>query len=264
MAEPRAASSDGAETLRLTVIGSAAAWSLQSGRPSSCYLLEFNGAALVLDLGQGSMSHLAERRTLESVLAVIVSHLHPDHHVDLVPLRHYLAYGLAHSATVTLHAPPELRSRYDAFLGQQGFLDPLPGADVRDGTWNVGPFTIEARPVTHAPHAYAVRVSRRAVPSAPALVYSGDCGRWQDMVPLLRAGDTLLSEAYWGVAAADAGEMHLRAGDAARAAVEGRAGRLILTHIAESQDPDACRQEARQIFAGPVDVARPGLSVRIE
>lgn len=253
-----------ASALQLTVIGSAAAWSLQSGKPSSCYLVELGGQALVLDLGQGSMSHLAERRPLDSILAVIVSHLHPDHHVDLVALRHYLRYGLGRPSSVKLHAPPELRSRYDTFLGEKGFLERLPGDDVREGSWSVGPFAIEARPVTHAPNAFAFRVSIAREPDAPGLAYSGDCGRWQDLLPLIHPGDTLLSEAFWGVIPAEAEEMHLPATDAAQAAREGGAARLILTHIADSQDPDACREEAARVFDGPIHVAQPGLSLRIE
>lgn len=226
--------------------------------------MELGEDAIVLDLGQGSMSHLAERRPLDSIHAVVVSHLHPDHHVDLVALRHYLKFGLGKPSSLKLHAPPELRARYDTFLGEKGFLDGLPGVDVRDGTWTVGPFTVEARPVTHALHAFAFRVSITAAPDAPGLAYSGDCGRWQDLLPVIRPGDTLLSEAFWGVIPAEADEMHLPAADAAHAAREGHAARLILTHIADSQDPEACRQDAARVFVGPIDVARPGLSLRIE
>lgn len=250
--------------LRLTVIGSAAAWSLRAGRPSSCYLVELGDQAIVLDLGQGSMSHLAERRPLDAILAIVVSHLHPDHHVDLVALRHYLKYGLGRPSALKLHAPPDLRRRYDTFLGEQGFLDALPGDDVRAGSWSVGPFLVEARPVTHSPNAFAFRVSSAASALAPGLVYSGDCGRWQDLVPLIHAGDTLLSEAFWGVVAATADELHLPATHAALAAREGGAARLILTHIADSQDSEQCRAEAGTVYSGPIDLAEPGLSLRIE
>jgi len=194
----------------------------------------------------------------------VVSHLHPDHHVDLVALRHYLKYGLGRPSTLRLHAPADLRPRYDTFLGEQGFLDNLPGEDVRAGSWSVGPFRVEAGPVTHAPNAFAFRVSSVALPDAPALVYSGDCGRWPDLLPLIHAGDTLLSEAFWGVDQPAAGMLHLTAMDAANAAREGGAARLILTHLADAQDPERCRSAAAEIYAGPIDVARPGLSLRIE
>ena len=264
MVEPAASANIAADSaLRLTVIGSAPAWSLRAGTPSSCYLVELGDQAIVLDLGQGSMGQLAERRALDSIAAIVVSHIHPDHHVDLVALRHYLKYGLGRPSGLQLHAPPGLRQRYDTFLGEQGFLDNLPGTDVSAGSRAVGPFLVEARPVTHAPSAFAFRVSSGASPLAPALVYSGDCGRWQDLLPLIHPGDTLLSEAFWGVLAAQADQLHLSAADAACATRDGGAGRLILTHIADSQDPERCREEAGAVYSAPVDVARPGLSVRI-
>jgi ribonuclease BN (tRNA processing enzyme) len=252
-----------ADGLRLTVIGSAPAWSLQACRPSSCYLVELGEEALVLDMGQGALGALAQHRRPETVSAVVVSHLHPDHHVDLVALRHYLKFGVQGPSTVRLHAPPDLRARYDALLGEHGFLASLPGDDVYEGTWDVGAFRVEARRVTHAPNAFAFRVSAAAAPDGTGLVYSGDCGRWQDLVPLLQATDTFLCEAFWGAVPAEADEMHLPAGDAAMAAREGRAGHLVLTHIADSQDPQAVLAEADRVFDGPVSLAQPGLTIQI-
>jgi ribonuclease BN (tRNA processing enzyme) len=57
--------------------------------------------------------------------------------------------------------------------------------------------------------------------------------------------------------------MHLPAADAAMAAREGGAAHLLLTHIADSQDPKACLEDARRVFQGQVSIAEPGLTVRI-
>jgi ribonuclease BN (tRNA processing enzyme) len=77
----------------------------------------------------------------------------------------------------------------------------------------VGPFEVEARRVTHKEESYAFRVvvaegrgrgtarrrvARRAARAGAGLVYSGDCGRAEDLLPLIRPGDTLLSEASFG------------------------------------------------------------------
>ncbi|HSH21253.1 MAG TPA: hypothetical protein VK992_01385, partial [Candidatus Caenarcaniphilales bacterium] len=56
-----------AEALRLTVVGSAPAYTLRPGRSSSCYLVEMGGDAVVLDLGQGSFSELGLHRRPESI-----------------------------------------------------------------------------------------------------------------------------------------------------------------------------------------------------
>jgi ribonuclease BN (tRNA processing enzyme) len=249
--------------LRLTIVGSAPAWSLRPGQPSSCYLVELGGDALVLDLGQGSLGSLAAIRAPESMTAIVVSHLHPDHHVDLVALRHYLKYGLEPSGSVRLHAPGELRARYDSFLGEPDFLAELPGADLAPGTFTVGPFSVEARPVTHALNSFGFRVTVGGHEDGPGLVYSGDCGRWQDLLPLTHAGDTLLSEAFWGASAATEGAGHMTALEAASAAHEAGAARLVLTHIPEAHDPLAAQELARSTFDGPVLLATPGARFNI-
>jgi ribonuclease BN (tRNA processing enzyme) len=94
-------------------------------------------------------------------------------------------------------------------------------------------------------------------------VYSGDCADWRDLVPLLRPGDTLLSEAFWGVETADPGAMHLTADEAAQAAEAGGAARLVLTHIGEEHDPEAALVAARARFLGDTLLARPGVSIAI-
>ena len=47
---------------------------------------------MVLDIGQGAFPGLVRRIEPATLEGIVVSHLHPDHFVDLVPLRHYLRY----------------------------------------------------------------------------------------------------------------------------------------------------------------------------
>ncbi|MGD8486881.1 MAG: MBL fold metallo-hydrolase, partial [Chloroflexota bacterium] len=249
--------------LNLTVIGSAPAWAESPGRPSSCYMVEIGDEALLLDLGQGSLGSLFAHRDPSTVRAVIVSHMHGDHHVDLIPLRNLLYYHYAEPRGIGLHLPAGLRKRYDAFTGEDGFLDFMEGADVTEGTSTIGPFTVQAHPVTHAENSHAFRVTDSAHPGAPGLVYSGDCGRADDLLPLIREGDTLLCEAFWSTREPIPGANHLDAAQAAGVARQGGAARLILTHILESYDPQAALQAARQVFPGPVSLAEPELVVTI-
>jgi ribonuclease BN (tRNA processing enzyme) len=95
------------------------------------------------------------------------------------------------------------------------------------------------------------------------LVYSGDCGRPDDLLPLLRRGDTLLCEASYGPGPVVEGPNHLDSPGAARAARDGGASALVLTHILDGMDVAATRRAARAVFDGPVVVARPGLTLDV-
>lgn len=247
--------------LTLTVLGSSAAWSERPGRPSSSYLLEHAGEALVLDLGQGSLSSLFTHRDPSTVTAIAVSHMHGDHHVDLIPLRNLLSYGYETPRSIGLHAPDELRRRYDVFMGEEGFLDILPGPELVEGTRVIGPFILQAHAVTHSLHSYAFRVTLADEPASPGLVYSGDCGRADDLLPLIHEGDTLVCEAFWSTLEPVAGANHLSALEAADVGRRGGASKLILTHILDAHDPQAALDAATAIFPSQVQLAEPGMVV---
>jgi len=228
-------------------------------------MLEVDGQALILDLGQGSLSALFGHRDPSSVTAVAISHMHGDHHVDLIPLRNLLYYGYEGGPRgVALHVPDELRRRYDAFLGEAGFLDILAGPELIEGTRSIGPFVLQAHPVMHSLHSYAFRVTTTALPDGPGLVYSGDCGQADDLLPLICGGDTVLCEAFWSTLEPIAGANHLSAAEAAGVARRGGAAELVLTHILDAHDPEAALSAASAIFPGPVLLAEPGLVRHIE
>jgi ribonuclease BN (tRNA processing enzyme) len=250
--------------LRLTIIGSAAAWTRRAGHASSCYLLELDGVGLVLDIGQGSFAALAARRKPEKLRAVLISHLHPDHGIDLIPFRHYLRFACDPPASVELRAPRDLRRRYDVLLGQHDFLAEMPGDPLEPGTLELAPFAVTVGNITHLDPSFGFRVAPLAMPDGPGLVYSGDCGHADDLLPLIRPGDTLLSEAYFGAEPSVPEAHHLTAAEAARVAREGKAGRLVLTHLMDGTDEQAALAAARSAFDSRVELARDGLELTID
>lgn len=249
--------------MRLTVVGAAAAWTVRQGHPSSCYLVEIGSDAILLDLGQGALGSVFAHRDPATLRAVVISHMHGDHHVDLIPLRNLLRFGYREPRRIGLHAPVGLRHRYDVFTGESGFLDDLVGTDVAEGVWQIGPFSVEARLVTHSEQSHAFRVSEAAAPGAPGLVYSGDCGRADDLLPLIHEGDTVLCEAFWSTLEPQPGANHLSSAEAADVARRGGAAHLILTHVLEAHDPTAALHAAQAVFGGPVQLAEPDLVVAI-
>ena len=246
--------------MRLTVIGCAAAWGRGPDAASSCYLVEEGDTAVVLDLGQGAFARLAMERAPASLAAVLLSHAHADHCVDLIPLRHYLRYeAQAAAGRVELRAPRGLPGRFDALTGEDDFLEDLRFTALAPGDFAVGAISVTVRRVTHVAESYAFRVS--SDPSGSGLVYSGDCASAADLVPLLRSGDTLLCEASFGAGPVPDGVPHLDARVAADAARMGGAARLVLTHIQSGFDPGLALEEAQRGFPGATLLARPGLSL---
>lgn len=246
--------------MELLVIGSGAAYPDRPGTASSSYLVEHAGARLLLDLGQGAFAGLAGRIEPASLLAVWVSHLHPDHFVDLVALRHYLRYELDPPGRVRVLAPAGLAERLDGLLGQPGFTaESLDVEAYRDGALAVGPFTLETRRVTHVAESYACRVSVSSEPDAPGLVYSGDCGRADDLASLVRPGDTLLCEVSFGAGPVPVEALHLDGPAVGRLAAATGVGRVLLTHLQMRRDPAATLASVRARYSGPVELVADGM-----
>jgi ribonuclease BN (tRNA processing enzyme) len=243
--------------VELTVLGAGPAYTDRPGATGAAYLVRSGETAILLDLGQGSFPALASRLEPSRLAAIFVSHLHPDHFVDLVPLRHYLRYEFSPPRRVTVHAPAGLARRLDDLHAEPGFAAvALDVHDLRPGSNRTGPFEVEAMRVTHTEDSYAFRVA--AAGAGPGLVYSGDCGRWEDLVPLVRPGDVLLAEASFGPGPVPEGALHLDGPAVGRLAAATQPSRVLLTHIQMAFDRAATVEAVRAAFPGGVELVDPG------
>jgi ribonuclease BN (tRNA processing enzyme) len=245
--------------MELLVVGSGAAYPDRPGTASSTYVVTDGDDAICLDLGQGGFAGLAGRLDPSALLAVVVSHLHPDHFIDLVALRHYLRYEFDPPRRVLVVAPAGLAGRLDALLEEPGFtaaaLDVEPRAE---GVIQVGRFALESRLVTHTDESYAVRISLAGAPASPGLVYSGDCGRATDLAPLIRPGDTLLSEVAFGAGPVPVGDLHLDGPAVGELAAATAPARVLLTHLQMGRDPESTLAAVQARYPGPVTLVADG------
>ncbi len=252
--------------MKLTVLGAGPAYTDRPGATGAAYLVRENETAVLLDLGQGSFPRLATRLEPSTLAAVVVSHLHPDHFIDLVSLRHYLRYQLDEPRRVAVHAPAGVDVRIDALHAEPGFCAAVFDVHALEpGELRLGALQVEARRVAHTDDSFGFRVS----PAEPGrgdphgLVYSGDCGRWQDLVPLVRAGDTLLVEVSFGTGPVSPGAMHLNADDVVRLAEATGPARILLTHLQMGFDPEETVGAVRDAFTGPVVLVEPGYETEV-
>jgi len=242
--------------MQLTVLGAGPAYTDREGATGAAYLVEAGDAAILLDLGQGSFPRLAVAIEPSRLNAVVISHLHPDHFIDLVPLRHYLAYEFDPPRRLRVLGPAHLAERLDALHARPGFTaEALDCVRLGSGEQQIHGITLESRLVTHTEESYGTRLS---VPNGPGLVYSGDCGVAEDLAPLIRPGDTLLIEVSFGVGPAPAGAGHLDAHDVARLAKATQPGRILLTHLQMGFDPDDARRVVADATPATVQFVQPG------
>lgn len=250
--------------MRLDVVGAGPAYTDRPGATGAAYLLRHAGSSLLLDLGQGSFPRLAGLVDPADLDAVVISHLHPDHFIDLVPLRHYLRWEQPRRRVRVL-GPAGLADRLDALHGEPGFAAAALDIEaVTEGSWVIGAFELAAGRVRHTDSSFGFRVRPAgAGPDAPGLVYSGDCGRAEDLDALARPGDTLLCEVSFGPGPIIAGAEHLDGPTVGDLATRVKAGRVLLTHLQMGFDRAATVDSVRARFDGPVQLVDPGFETTI-
>jgi ribonuclease BN (tRNA processing enzyme) len=230
---------------------------------ASCYLLEVDGGKrpwrIVIDLGSGALGPLQRRTDLRDIDAVVISHLHPDHFMDLCGLfvaRRYHPQGTL--PPLAVYGPDQTGERLvraygpDAEPELPGVYRILPLTD--GGSFAIGPVTVTTRLVDHPVPAFGMRFEH----AGDVLTYSGDTDACSALVDLARDADLLLAEASFQEGRDDARGVHLtgrRAGEAARAA---GARRLVLTHIPVWTDAAVVVGEAKEVYPGPVESATAG------
>jgi ribonuclease BN (tRNA processing enzyme) len=246
------------DELELIILGAGPAYSNVPGSLGSAYLLRSAEASIVLDLGQGTFPSLASRVEPSEVAGVLISHLHPDHFIDLIPLRHYLKRAEATGERkLPVHAANGLEERIDGTWGSAGFsAAAFDHVELQPGSFDVGPFRVDAVRVEHSGHSFAFRVAPKA-PGARGVVYTGDIGVIADAEPLVHPGDAILSEATYGPGPVPDGMPHIDARAAAEMATRTDASQLVLTHVRMGIDLKATMSAAAIFFAGPTSLARP-------
>jgi ribonuclease BN (tRNA processing enzyme) len=249
--------------MRITVLGKSPSWQ-DAGGACSGYLVQDGSTSVLLDCGNGVFGKLRAQLDYLAVGAVVLSHLHADHFLDLVPFSYALTHGprADHDAPVrpALHAPPGARDVFRRVAGAWGSEDLIETAfDLREydpaGALEVGPLRIGFHEVEHFVQAFAVEIRSEA--TGGRFVFGADTGPSDALVAFAQGADLLMVEATL-TTPEDGDRGHLTAAEAGEHAARAGAGALVLTHITDELDESAARAAAAAAFGKDVSVARSG------
>jgi ribonuclease BN (tRNA processing enzyme) len=245
--------------------------------PASCYLVQapFQGGtfSLVVDLGPGSVGVLYRFLDPGRVDAFALSHLHPDHCLDLCA--YYILARYSPTAPwpgQPIYGPPGAAGRlsraYDVPNpdGASNGAVPTLAAHFRFRDWRatqqIGPFIVTTVRVDHPVEAYAIRITHN-IPDGGSLVYSGDTGPCESLVELAQGADLLLVESSFVDRPDNPPGLHLSGRQAAEVGARAGVNAVVLTHIPPWNDRDAVLAEALPHFPGPLSLAVTGASWEI-
>jgi ribonuclease BN (tRNA processing enzyme) len=243
--------------VELVVLGWGGGWPLAGG--AACgYLVRHQGYTLWLDAGTGTMANLQRHVALDDVDAIVLSHRHFDHFLDLYPyfLSRWLRWNERAVGKVPLFAPPGLFEH--ALQLEDGLAGAFDLSEVEAGTeFEAGPLRIRTAPMRHPVPTLGMRIEA----NGSVLAYSADTGPTDQLIGLARGADLLLCEATFAVPGDGSPDYHLASSEAGEHAARAGAGRLMLTHIWPTNDRSAARDRAAAAFEGSVVLAEDGLKV---
>jgi ribonuclease BN (tRNA processing enzyme) len=214
----------------------------------SCYLIEQDGFALLLDVGNGASGPLQRHLAPRDVDAVILSHAHSDHYIDIGQLQ-YLR-NVAAAPPLPIIAPSNLPGLV-LMPHPESWAFTLP----QSGPVRLGPLTARLARVAHGQmECWATRIG-------DALCYTADTEPCAALDELAGGCGVLLAEA----SGLDGDHLprHLTAGDAGRLAARSGTRLLVLTHLRPWQDHARLLAEAVAHAPCPVILAQPGLRIAL-
>jgi ribonuclease BN (tRNA processing enzyme) len=220
-----------------------------------------------MDLGPGTFPELRRHVDYRVIDAVVVSHCHLDHFLDVLTLRYALAYNpVPAQRRIPLWLPPGGVALLDrlagAISGDPESGDFLSVFDVREyepgALLKIGDLEFRFHPTFHYVPCWAMRISNGVDGD---LFYTADTGPAANLSTAAAGSHVVVAE---GTANADSQESyasrgHMTPAEAGALAREAGGTILVLSHLWAENDPFRSVGEASTVFGGPVELATRGL-----
>ena len=234
--------------MKLTVLGCSGSY---PGPDCACsgYLVQGGGVNVLLDLGPGCLANLQRHLALTDIDAIVLSHAHPDHWVDLAGLETAWTHIFRRQG-LRVFGTPGTRERATGLIGD--LAPTIEWTDLADGDHaRVGELQLDFSATDHYVETLAVRVSE----GGSSMAYSADTGPSWSFAALGDQLDLALCEATNLADGEGDGVLHLSARQAGAMARAAGVERLVLTHLLPGVDPAAAQAEGTEAFGRAVDVA---------
>jgi ribonuclease BN (tRNA processing enzyme) len=243
--------------MELIVLGSSGAFPAAGGAAAG-YLVRHDGFRVWMDAGTGTFANLQLEVAYDEVDAVLVTHEHVDHCIDLYPVYIARFFHPEPLPPLPLYAPKGVFERLTALEDAQGAAEMRGIFDVREiesgQEFEVGPFRVRTRLLPH----WVPNLGLRLEADGASLVYTGDTGPTEELPELARDADLLVSEASWLDVREGRDPYHLTAGQAGEHAARAGAARLLLSHFWPGSDRGTSGEQASAAFDGEVLLASEG------
>ena len=255
-------------SFEFVVLGAAGTFPTSDGAATG-FLLRNGESSIWLDAGTGTFANLQKHIDYFDVDALILSHLHLDHILDIYPLYYGLRYSVRSTKEPTrmkVYAPKGSERFLTRLLWKgdgdepQDFCDFLSFETIKSGDEiSIGGFDFKFQESRHPTETLAMRIEN----SGRSLTYTSDTAPTSALSELAKGSNVLIAEASLQAPNADLEEVHMTAEEAGRLAAEAEVERLVLTHVSPGLDPAVSVEQAAQRFKGEIILAKDHLKITV-
>ncbi|MDZ4247532.1 MAG: MBL fold metallo-hydrolase, partial [Dehalococcoidia bacterium] len=198
-------------------------------------MVETDRATVLVECGTGVLNYLQKYHELTAISDIVISHMHADHFLDLIPYRYALCYGIESNnmPRPRLHLPPGgidvLRQVTLPFSETDNFFEDA----FRVSEYNPGePLELDGLKFQFTPVYHYIPSFGITVTGSKKLSYSSDSGPCPELIEIARDAELFIcntgacleskKDVSWG---------HLTPEQSGRIAREAGARHVLLTHI---------------------------------
>jgi len=241
--------------LTVTVLGCSGSYAAAGGACTG-YLMQSPQANVWLDAGPGTLANLQSVCTLGDLDAVVLTHAHPDHWLEVLVVANAIqwyeprprlpVYSNAHMAA---HARSIIGPDIDVSFDWK-VIESEHQVTVGDQSWTFA----------ETEH-YVPTLATRTDSGGSSIVFTSDTGPGFSLNPMVeRTGpiDLALIESTFLERSEHPGTLHLAAAEAGELAEQAGVQRVVLTHQAPLEDRAAHLARASAKFSGQIVLAEVG------
>ncbi|HUZ51547.1 MAG TPA: MBL fold metallo-hydrolase [Streptosporangiaceae bacterium] len=225
---------------------------------ASCYLVTAEGFRLLIDLGNGAFGPLQRFADPEQIDAVLISHLHADHCLDMCSYQVFRKFYPAGALPpIPVFGPAGTADRLHRAAGADGghpVSEAFDFVTLAPGTFEIGPLAVTAGHMNHPVETFGFRLEH----AGRVIAYSADTGPTDRLVSLAAGADVLLCEASFTEGQGLPPDLHLTPRQAGEHAARAAAGQLVLTHLMPWNSRERAQAEAATSYQGALSLAAPG------
>lgn len=239
--------------INVVVIGESGGTPLAGGA-TSCYMVEAEGYAVLLDIGSGALSLLQKIRPFDSIDDIIISHFHSDHVADAG----VAIYSRLIAMQLGRHVHPLL---FHAMEKRELEMAPYSSAVIIDEgiPEKIGPFSISYIRTIHPVPCLAMKLSY----GGKSVVYTADGAFSEKIAEFSSSSDILIAECsfYPGTGSQESGHMDVY--DVVKLAAAASPGKLIVSHLPVYGNRNEILDYIKGRWNGEVLLAHPFLELEV-